>query len=46
MSTVGRFLRKTVNEFLHQCQPWVGKWSIMGKKFIDIVKERPLALRK
>ena len=36
MSTVCRFSLTTVKEFLHKCQPGVGR-SIMG----DVVKERP-----
>ena len=38
MSTV--HLHYGVKKFLHQCQPGVGRWSIMGKNLVNVVKER------
>ena len=41
MSTECRFSLITVKELLHQCQSGVGRWSIMGKNLVIVVKERP-----
>ena len=44
MSTICRFSLTTVKELLHQCQPGVGKCSILGKKLVNVIKERPLGV--
>ena len=41
MSLVCRFSHIIVKEFLRQCQPWVGMWSIMGKIWSTQLKKTP-----
>ena len=43
MSTVCRFSFLIVKEFLHKCQPWVGRWSILGTIWSTQLKNDPLA---